>query len=48
MKFFFVKYRGGKSKRVYTAEDKDEAIAFAQKFSGYYWEFVEGEWYVII
>jgi len=48
MKFFFVKYRGGKSKRVYTAEDKDEAIAFANTFSGYYWEFTPDNWYVII
>lgn len=48
LNFSHIKYKGGKSKRVYTAENKNEAMSFAHRFSGYYWEFVEGEYYVII
>lgn len=46
--FHHIKYRGGKSRRVYTVENKNEAVNFAHKFSGYYWEFTPNNWYVII
>lgn len=48
MKFSHVKYKGGKSKRLYIADSRAEAVKFAYTFSGYYWEFVPGEYYVII
>lgn len=48
MKFSHIKYRGGKNRRVYTAESKVEAQSFAFIFSGYYYQFTEGDWYVVI
>lgn len=48
MTFIYVTYKGGKSKRLYTATDKSEAQSFANLFSGYYWEFTPENWYVVV
>lgn len=48
MKFSHIKFRGERSKRIYTAESKAEAQSFAYTFGGYYYQFTPGDWYVLI